>query len=304
MRCFLCVATVCASAFSFASFDLILVTDFAEDCVHRYDGDTGVYLGSFGQAFLDGPKAISLDQANNMVVVEHVNGTSAFNYNTGAHLFTNTVFANSGDSTFIGTNYYRSFSLSSTAAFARITNIQTSTSQSVHSGSLLGPWTGVAADVNGKVFAAESTSGRMLRWTPGITAAEEAISGTTVIRSGLGSTGGFILGLGATGEMVSVNSTSMAVATGTVPLGTAWTSAIDAAAGHGSSAWGLGMTAGGAIIQSYAKHPTTNVYRGLNRISATQMTTPSAMVVVVAPEPSAMLGLGVAVLALLRRRQK
>jgi hypothetical protein len=105
--------------------------------------------------------------------------------------------------------------------------------------------------------------------------------------------------------MVSVNTSTMAVTNGAGPSsGVPWTAAVDAAAGHDGSAWGLGVTASGTILQSYAKSPVTQQYRPLSRFSATQVTEPAAMVVVVAPEPNGILALATASLLIAKRRKR
>lgn len=290
---------------SLASFDLILVSDLSKNCIHRYDGDSGAYLGSFGQNFVNGPRGLALDQANQRVIVESATGISTFNYNTGQHISTNPVFANGRDLALLGTNYYRGFSITSSSAMGRIVNYQTSTFQTVYNAGSVGTWTGITASSGtSKPYSVDLDTGRVGRWNVSVTSGLEAVTSNTVIRSGLGSNASFVIGVGDDGAMVSVNASSMAVTTGFVPTGTAWTDGIDAAFGHGTTAWALGTTAGGTILQSYAQNPSSLLFQGLNRFSASQVTSPQSMVVVVAPEPMSMSGLALGTLALLKRRKK
>jgi hypothetical protein len=304
MRFYVAIALSLIASASFASFDLILVTDTTKNCVHRYDGDTGLYLGSFGQSFLRSPKAISLDQANNRVFVEGLDGISAFNYNTGQHLFTNTAFSGSAESAMFNGTYHRAFSITSTMAFGRVTNPQTSSSQTLFSSTISTSWGGVAIDSTGKPFAVDAVNGRVARWGASTPGGEEAITGNTSIRSGLGSSGGTIIGLSAVGAMIAVQTGTMTVVNGSVPnSGLPWTAAVDAAAGHDGTAWGLGVTSSGTILHSYTRGNTLSNYRPLNRFSATQVTEPAAMVVVLAPEPSGLIGLAAATLLIAKRRK-
>ena len=74
-----------------------MVADRGTKSVHRYDGSTGVYLGQFGNGYLQNPMSMVLDQANNRVFVADQVGTGdgslpnsvrvwSFNYNTGEYL--------------------------------------------------------------------------------------------------------------------------------------------------------------------------------------------------------------------------
>jgi hypothetical protein len=290
---------------SLASFDLILVSDLSKNCIHRYDGDSGAYLGSFGQNFLNSPRGLALDQANQRVIVESLSGISTFNYNTGQHISTNPVFSNARDIAFLGTNYYRGFSAMSSSAMGRVVNYQTSTFQTLYNAGSIGTWTGVTASSGTlKPYSLDLNTGRVGRWNVSVTGGLEAVTANTVIRSGLGANGTYVIGLGDDGAMVSVNASTMAVTTGLAPSGAAWTDGIDAAFGHGTTAWALGTAAGETILQSYAQNPSTLLFQGLNRFSASQVTSPQSMVVVVAPEPMSMSALALGTLALLKRRKK
>lgn len=59
---------------AFASFDLVFVADTGTDSIHRFDGDTGVYLGSFGAGLLVDPMSIAIDKPNNRLCVSASNG--------------------------------------------------------------------------------------------------------------------------------------------------------------------------------------------------------------------------------------
>lgn len=84
---------VCAVAIANASFELVLVTDFTGNtsAVRRFDGVSGISLGSFGEGILIQPTGIVLDQANNLAYVNDaptisLGRVSKWNYNTGEFL--------------------------------------------------------------------------------------------------------------------------------------------------------------------------------------------------------------------------
>lgn len=89
MRSLLLVA-VAVSASAQASFDLILIADNTGSFngpvtskVHRYDGDSGVYLGYF-DAGLNPINDLAVDGAANEAFVSTANGINVYNIGTGA----------------------------------------------------------------------------------------------------------------------------------------------------------------------------------------------------------------------------
>lgn len=78
-----------ASAASHASFEMLLVLDGTTKSVHRFDPQSGAYLGNFGAGWLNNPQNITIDQSTGTAYVwetEAITSTSkvvAFNYNTG-----------------------------------------------------------------------------------------------------------------------------------------------------------------------------------------------------------------------------
>lgn len=66
-----------------------MVGDSATKSIHRFDGSTGAYLGSFGSGFISNLQNLAIDQATNSAYVSDAGTglTRVFNYNTGVHLF-------------------------------------------------------------------------------------------------------------------------------------------------------------------------------------------------------------------------
>lgn len=94
MRSILLLLSFAVAGQASASFDLLLVLDSSQNVVHRYDADSGTYLGSFGQGTLANVRGIGVNQAAGTAIVTHSQGYSVWNYNTGAFLFYNTTFSN------------------------------------------------------------------------------------------------------------------------------------------------------------------------------------------------------------------
>lgn len=58
------------------------------ESIHRFDGVTGAYFGSFGQGMLNLPESFAIDRTTGRAFVYEasIGLTRVFNYNTGAHL--------------------------------------------------------------------------------------------------------------------------------------------------------------------------------------------------------------------------
>lgn len=66
-----------------ATFDLIFVADVGTDSIHRFDGDSGVYLGTIGNGALVDPQSIQIDKVNNRLFVGAGNGFFQFDLWSG-----------------------------------------------------------------------------------------------------------------------------------------------------------------------------------------------------------------------------
>jgi hypothetical protein len=56
-----CLALALGSSGAFASFELVMVGDSATKSIHRFDGSTGAYLGSFGSGHFEPQLGFSPD---------------------------------------------------------------------------------------------------------------------------------------------------------------------------------------------------------------------------------------------------
>lgn len=80
-----CAACVLPSA-ALASFDLVFVADAGTDSIHRFDADSGVYLGSIGAGALTDPNTLVVDQTNNRLIVGAINGIFTYDLWAGTLL--------------------------------------------------------------------------------------------------------------------------------------------------------------------------------------------------------------------------
>ena len=73
-----------------ASFEMLLVLDAGTKSVHRFDPQSGAYLGAFGAGWLNNPQSIVIDQSKGLAYVRDTLGGAgegaiiAFDYNSGA----------------------------------------------------------------------------------------------------------------------------------------------------------------------------------------------------------------------------
>lgn len=303
---FLLLATATCAAH--ASFDLILIADSTNDVVHRYDGDTGLYLGNFGQGMLINPTGISVDHARGICYVgDGVTGMTAFNYSTGQALWTNPSFVNGrGFSPApTGTAVTQLFSgATTTVAGQRIADPQNSTGVTSYTQTSPSAWGAGGYDSTGDFVMVSNTFDAMYRWAATGTTLEAFSTGATVTSVSKGDVRGTtLIALTATGQVQAVDTQSFAVTTGETPS-VAFTSVIETKFGHDNYAWGLGETASGLRLQRYARQlGAGSFYHALGSFGITQVGTAEGMAVVLAPEPGTMLALLGGVGLLLRRRR-
>lgn len=79
-----------ATTSSYASFELVLVADTAKNTIHRFDGESGAYLGSFGKTVSAtwgfNASAMLIKQSKNEVLLTYGSFLARYNYNTGEYL--------------------------------------------------------------------------------------------------------------------------------------------------------------------------------------------------------------------------
>lgn len=300
MRSLLLGFALALSLPAMASFDMILVADQTNSRIHRIDGDTGTYLGSFGSNILVIPNAITIDQSTSTAYVgDASSGLVAFNYNTGQVLAVNRAFTN-----------YADLALRADGGFVRTTGAGVATASltgstgTLYSGAGTGSFKGVGVDGTGDVIGSDITNGRIFRWNPSGFAAPEGSTGagTFLGVSGGSARGNTYVSLRADGRASTANTQSLSVVNNGVVAAGTWTSAADFAFGHEGFGWGVGTGTGGTRLQRYADN--NGVYSPIGTgFVVSQIGTPTSIAVVVAPEPGTMLALGAGVALMLRKRR-
>lgn len=77
-----------------ASFELLLAVEYSTGEVHRYDGDKGAYLGSFGAGMYANASGVHADRSTGHCYVNRysaISGVAVYNNNTGAFVNTYAV---------------------------------------------------------------------------------------------------------------------------------------------------------------------------------------------------------------------
>lgn len=293
---------VVAAAPAFASFELVLVADngnntFGTRRIHRFDGNTGVYLGNFG-GFGSDIIGTHLDQSSRTLFVMTNDGrTAEYDYNTGAlkagyfnGMFTVSTFAAarpSGDValSLFGVNPW-------TQAFPRTTNFL------ANLGSLPGNTNFNSGGwLNDRdLFIYDSAQGRVAQFRVSENGQFGILQGTVNVSTGY-----------AASQMAAINE-SLVVhpVTGQINyytfgtwgfVGTTSTQNRHSARAHdGFFTMGLRGTS-----WSLDKYDGSFAQRG--QWGAGIVTNPASMQAVVAPEPGTMAALGLGAVALLRRRK-
>lgn len=300
----LCFSLVGIPAISMASFEMALITDSSKGVVHRYDLDTGAYLGSFGNGDLVGTQAIAIDQSRQWAFVgtgTTQGGLAIYNYNTGEFIAsTDQVAGTSPDLAFNST--YGLLAGQTGSVMSRFPNIPNPLGAVSYVGSAT--ITGVGIDSSGNVFGYAPSTGVISRWAPG----GGAVTGSTTLAfgsSGIAVKGTSILQVSTDLTVRNINTINFGTATGFTPV-TPFTQGIDVEFGHAGTAWALGITGGVPKIQRYRQSsggtgPFYDAF-GLPR-SLSQVTTATGLAIVVAPEPLSVASIGLGLGFLLRRRK-
>lgn len=305
-----CVLLGSVAGTCFASFDLLLMVDAGTGVVHRYDGDTGNYLGNFGNGDLVGSTGITINQSLGLAFV--AGGTTApgytiYNYNTG---------------TFIGRNDYvtgvKTLAVMGSTGLVMANNTPTVTR--VGSFGISGTtstWTSanpeilshIGVDSTSDIVSYSTETGRMNRWgsTPSGTPESTVLDNSYIGTTGSAMNGTTMLSIRANGVAITKNTQSLSAANseGTAPANP-WTSSIDIQLGHAGYAFGLGRLSGQTRLQRYirANGGTSTIYNpfGASR-TLTNVSNITGLAVVVAPEPGGLLAM-VGGFALISRRRK
>lgn len=303
---------------AFASFELVMVADRGTKSVHRFDGTTGLYMGQFGNGYLQNPMSIALDQANNRVFVLDQVGTGSggsgaavriwsFNYNTGEYL--NNFSSPPGFAYVQPQIAYRNSSvwIGHDGRFVDLLS---------DSGNSLGSvgWTGasnpkgLAVDSVGNLWAVEGN--QMYRRTSGGSQTAFTMNGpvgnsSTPGQRQLAISGTRALAVGAisfsTFDTSSLSASNPANAMTSTTV-TSYLQLNGAGFGHGNIAYITGVNGSGT--NGSISRILYNENLVLQTFGSGVLVEPRSMAVVVAPEPGSMIALGLGLAAILRRRRR
>lgn len=295
-----------------ASFELMMALDRTDKVVHRYDSETGTYLGSFGAGFIQNPIGMVINQATNtaFVLQDRIGGSSIdyvtrLDYNTGA--FLGTIQINSFNAASIGIlndGRLMSSMIGSDISLLSSTGTEAawvSSPSTVTSGS----YSGMAQDAFGTLYGIHA-NGVIYGWAnpfTGANGAQPPISlgapGALVTRGQLAARGDWM----AAGNLSTLFFARTAPGGGfflTSSVGTIYSNIRGVAIGHENLMYAAGQT--GASSGSISRYDQFGNFAG--SFGAGQLKDPIALSVVVAPEPGTMAALGLGLAALLRRRKK
>lgn len=285
-----------------ASFELILAMDRGTGSngkIHRYDGDSGTYLGSFASGWVGANSVMAMNQSANELAIGSGGFLRIFDYNTGElkrTLFTSgtmTTLAYAGGSNF-------SYTLASSSGIFTINSVTggASTISTAIAGALVKHLVVNGSDIR----YTDSSTNKIFRSTNGGTSFSSYNIPAPALTGGLAqgissgnnfndnyytstSFGGFYYDYGS-----GTGSLSLSGFSGTTGVGRA----------HGGSNFILGTAAAGG-----ARFIKTDSYLGAGfQFDAPQIATPGHIAVVVAPEPRSWVALGIGAAALLSRRRR
>ncbi|MBL8047072.1 MAG: hypothetical protein JNJ45_00165 [Chthonomonas sp.] len=303
MRSLLICVGVVASGVAHASFELVLALDSSGRVIHRLDGDTNTYLGSFGRTRLVSPVAMALHQSSNRVYVHDtsIQSLMAFDYNTGEQVAEIPVATNSFSTMAIMNNGNILFGDFYSSTIRQYTNTGTLVNTFTAPGGAGGVRAmGQAPD--GNIFAVYNGTNAVTRYTSGGSLVGNVATGVTTIsdsRQMVFQGNQVVLSGGNTGNWVRFNY-SAGSWTSATPISTGQTYAYGAAGGHFSSIYAGGYTASVGYINAYAR--TSGALRSTFTLPGNA--TIISLACVVAPEPSGLAFIGIATVLLLRRKSR
>jgi len=303
-RVFWLVAPLVLSSAAHASFEMALVGDATNHCIHRIDPVTGAYLGSFGQGRISTPSAIYADRATGSCYVydASIGFLSQFEYSTGL------LVQSRGVGGFVGTPYYQLAKLNDGTLALSVSSfgIVRYAADLNMVGSIGGSYSGLAL-VNGVYTTYNSSTHKYAKvdFTNINPLVTDYSNSLTLVNPGqigsMGSSfGAQIEGAGANrlrlfdGGSIYGNVRSFATLTTLLAFGK----------GHGNGCYMFGTGASGATVMQ--RSMLNEILQGgdLDSISYSSIGTVSSMSMVVAPEPGVFAGLGLGLTALMLRRRR
>lgn len=290
------------AAMSQASFELILAMDRGTGSngkVHRYDGDSGTYLGSFASGWVGANSVMAMNQSANELAIGSGGFIRIFNYNTGElkrTLFTGGTLTTL---TYTGGNNF-SYTLGLSTGIFTINSVTggATTISTATTGALVKHLVMNGSDIR----YTDSSTNKAFRSTNG----GSSFSSYNIPAPAL--TGGLAQGIASGNNFGDYYYT-------TTSFGGIY---YDYGSGAGSLAFagfsgttGVGLAHGGAnfilgaATAGGARFIKTDTYLNPGfQFDAPQIAAPGHIAVVVAPEPGSWVALGLSAAALLSRRRR
>ncbi|MBN8689527.1 MAG: PEP-CTERM sorting domain-containing protein [Armatimonadetes bacterium] len=288
-----------------ATFDLIFVADVGTDSIHRFDGDSGVYLGTIGNGALVDPQSIQIDKVNNRLFVGAANGFFQFDLWSGTLV-----------------NAIGVYNITHLTEYAPGQNLGTFTSSLNWFGGFIPNFDGY---YNGMFMPASSVYGGITKYQGNLMAAD--ITGSRVRSYSTTSWGGTATVIntyltttnGGYGQMMA-NGTYFGVADGgnnrvhyahsgyasgsTMPWNTVDEASVikGLAFAHGNTYYASGRNFGNTSGALYRR--SLGVGGTLGTYGTGILQQPRDIAVMIAPEPGVYLGFGVGLAGLLLRRRR
>jgi|GEM_PF-6798136 len=297
-----------------ASYELLLAASITDNKIHRYDGDTGAYLGSFGSG-LQYSWGVIADQPRNIAYVTGGERVFKYNYNTG-ELVGSFAYTLGGDRwaaiNAAGTEFYAPGSgaitvlNSTTGATIRTISRAAFNARSVTTiaNNVIMVFGTEAGNVVAHTF---NTSTGALIQTASLGAGNFALQ--SAILGGTNSVVAHIVDSDGSTEVARVGFTASGALTGSAiqTINPYYTALDEGGWGMATSHTGVWMT--GAYDTTDAATPEFRRYVGAPLVQErlyrpAQKHIFTSFATVLAPEPSVMIGLGMGVVALIRRKPR
>lgn len=314
MRFILGLSLLATAGLAHASFELVMVADRGTQSIHRFDGTTGLYLGSFGGGYVQNPIGLCIDQATGRAfVADAVSGDGTtnsnarvwtFNYNTGEYLSSfSTPFP----------YLYPQIAFRNNALYVgmsgNIADVYTTSGSTLNAYGFSGSTSprGTAVDDNGKIWTVEGNKVYTLLPGGGTTAftmASPVAASTANGQRQIAISGSRMLAAGAI-SISRINLSGLVAANPLNPISTStfatYTAINGVGFGHGDIGYFTGTVSAG---QGRISRILYSEGLTLQTFGSGILNDPRSVAVVVAPEPSSFIALGLGALALLRRRKR
>lgn len=289
-----------------ASFELLLVADGTSQCVRRFDGDTGIALGTFGATDLISPRAITVNQSLGHAYVSDLSQNKIFTYDfhTGEYI-----------REFSGLGAVYSLSMTSTGDLLMASDSGVAQRLNATTGAVLTTYalpslaTGSASIVqssSGNIHIAHQGNDRVTTYSlTGTILGSSAIAPVTLSSVGSGALRNNIgMAVDWNGRIIRYNATTNPTFLTSFELASAFNVPRGMAFGHGSRMYVVGseVTTGNAIIR--AMDADTGTIRGRIGSMPASSSAYYSIATVVAPEPGSLCALAGFVGVMLSRRKR